>query len=75
MARAHSDGGRRVRRLQAKYGKRSVGWSLIVSALVGAITLALGCGFIFPLGSAASGICDLTAIASGMLIFGLLDGQ
>jgi hypothetical protein len=52
-----------------------VGWSLIVSALVGAVTLALGCGFIFPLGSAASGICDLTAIASGMMLFGLLDGQ
>jgi hypothetical protein len=52
-----------------------VGWPLIVSALVGAVTMVLGCGFIFPLGSAASGVCDLTAIASGMVFFGLLDGQ
>jgi hypothetical protein len=48
---------------------------LIVAALAGAVTLALGSGFIFPLGSAASGVCDLAAVVSGMLFFGLLDGQ
>ena len=50
-------------------------WHLFVSALVGLATLALGCGFIFPLGSIAGGVCDLTAIVSAMYIFGLLDGQ
>ena len=48
---------------------------MIVSALAGATALALGIGFIFPLGSAASGVCDLAAIVSGMMFFGLLDGQ
>ncbi len=52
-----------------------MGWPLIVSALAGAVALALGSGFIFPLGGAASGVCDLAAIMSGMLFFGLLDGQ
>jgi hypothetical protein len=56
-------------------GKRSVGWPLIVSALLGAVTLASGSGFVFPVESAASGVCDLTAIASGMLFFGLPDGE
>lgn len=48
---------------------------LIVSALVGVATLALGCGYFFPLGSVAGGVCDLTAIVSAMFFFGLLDGQ
>jgi len=61
--------------IQTLYGKRAVNWLLIVSGLVGAAMLALGCGFIVPLSNVMGGLCDLAAIASGMFFFGLLDGE
>jgi hypothetical protein len=52
-----------------------VNWHLIVSGLLGAIMLALGCGFIVPLGSVVDGFCDLGAVVSAMVFFGLMDGE
>ena len=50
-------------------------WLLIATGLIGAFMLALGCGLIVPLGSSLGGLCDLAAIASAMVFFGLTDGE
>jgi hypothetical protein len=50
-------------------------WLLITTGLAGAFLLALGCGLIVPLGTSLGGLCDLGAIASAMVFFGLTDGE
>jgi hypothetical protein len=49
--------------------------SLIVSGLGCAAMLALGSELILPLGSAVGGLCDLVGVASGMVFFGLAEGE
>ena len=34
-------------------------WTLVISGLAGAAMLALGSGFVWPMGTALGGICDL----------------
>jgi hypothetical protein len=36
--------------------------------------LAVGFGFIIPVDSAVSNLCDLLGVGSGMIFVGLLDG-
>jgi hypothetical protein len=36
--------------------------------------IAIGFGFVIPVSSAVSGLCDLLAIGSGIFFVGLLDG-
>ena len=50
-------------------------WHMIVSGLLGAVMLALGCGIIVPFGSVVGGLFDLGAIASAMFFVGMMDGQ
>ncbi|MBV8565734.1 MAG: hypothetical protein JO163_06875 [Methylobacteriaceae bacterium] len=47
---------------------------VIGSGLLCAAMLALGFG-VLPIGGAVSGICALMAVASGVVFFGLLDGE
>ena len=44
------------------------------SGLVCATMLAIGFGFVLPVSSAASDLCDLLAVGSGIFFVGLLDG-
>ncbi|MGA2795391.1 MAG: hypothetical protein ABSE69_18090 [Roseiarcus sp.] len=50
-------------------------WILIVTGLVGAALLALGCDLIVPLGSGIGGLFALGGIASAMVFIGLIDGE
>jgi hypothetical protein len=50
-------------------------FSLIVTGLGCAAMLALGSNLVLPLGSFVGGLCDLIGIASGMICFGLADGE
>jgi hypothetical protein len=47
----------------------------VLSAIGGAVLLAIGSNFIVPIGSAGGGVCDLAGIASLMVFLGLLDGE
>ena len=49
--------------------------SLIVSGLGCAAMLALGSELILPVGTAVGGLCDLVGVASGMVFFGLAEGE
>ncbi len=44
------------------------------SGLICATMLAIGFGFVIPVSSAASDLCDLLAVGSGIFFVGLLDG-
>jgi hypothetical protein len=46
-----------------------------LSAIGGAVLLAIGSNFVVPIGSAVGGMCDLAGIASFMMFLGLLDGE
>ena len=49
--------------------------SLIVgSGLICATSLAVGFGFVIPVGGAVSALCDLLAVGSVIAFFALLDG-
>jgi hypothetical protein len=50
-------------------------FSLIVSGLGWAAMLALGSDLVLPLGSFVGGLRDLVGVASGMICFGLADGE
>jgi hypothetical protein len=47
----------------------------VLSAIVGAVLVAIGSNFIVPIGSVVGGVCDLAGIASLMVFLGLLDGE
>ena len=49
--------------------------AIIVSGLICVTALAFGFGFIAPMGSMVGGCCDVVAIVSGMVCFGLIDGE
>lgn len=50
-------------------------WSLIISGLAGAALLAVGSGFILPMGAMTGGLCDLVGVASIMVFFGLSESE
>jgi hypothetical protein len=50
-------------------------WSLMISGLGGAAMLALGSGFVWPMGTAVGGICDLVGVASAVVFFGLAESE
>jgi len=50
-------------------------WSLVISGLAGAAMLALGSGFVLPMGTAFGGICDLVGVASTVVFFGLAESE
>ena len=45
------------------------------SGLVCAIAIAMGFGFVLPVGATIGGLFDLVGIASGMVCFGLIEGK
>jgi hypothetical protein len=48
---------------------------VIESGLICATMLALGFDAIIPVSNAVSQLCNLAAVASGIVFFGLLDGE
>ena len=44
------------------------------SGLICVTMLAIGFGFVVPVSSAVSALCDLLAVGSGVYFVGLLDG-
>ena len=50
-------------------------WSLMISGLVGAAMLALGSGFVWPMGASFGGICDLVGVASTVVFLGLAESE
>jgi hypothetical protein len=49
-------------------------WPVIVSGVTCVAMLALGFNLLIPLGGGLETVCDLAAVASGVLFFGLVDG-
>lgn len=47
----------------------------IGSGLICAAAIAMGSGFVIPVGATIGGLFDLVAIASGMVCFGLVDAN
>ncbi|MBV8567981.1 MAG: hypothetical protein JO366_12450 [Methylobacteriaceae bacterium] len=48
---------------------------VVGSGLMCAAMLMLGLGVLSPASSALAGICELVAVASGVVFVGLLDGE
>jgi hypothetical protein len=48
---------------------------VVGSGIVCAALLIVGTQFIAPVSSALAGICELVAIASGLIFVGLIDGE
>ncbi|MGD0764079.1 MAG: hypothetical protein ABR929_12980 [Roseiarcus sp.] len=48
---------------------------IVGSGLMCATMLAIGFGFVIPVSSAISNLCDLLAVGSGMFLVGLLNGE
>jgi hypothetical protein len=48
---------------------------VIGSGLISATFVAFGFGFVIPVSGAVGDLCDLMAIGSGILFFGLLDSE
>jgi hypothetical protein len=48
---------------------------VIGSGLICAAALAMGFGYVIPVGTTIGGLFDLVGIASGMLCFGLVEGK
>jgi hypothetical protein len=65
----------RAQKIPADSGSSPMSWILIVTGLVGAALLALGCDLIVPLGSGIGGLFALGGIASAMMFIGLIDGE
>ncbi len=49
--------------------------SWVVSGLICATTLAVGLGFVIPVSSIVSSLCDFLAVGSGIVFIGLIDGK
>lgn len=49
--------------------------SILLSGLICVTALALGFGFVAPIGSMVGGCCDVVAVVSGIVCFGLIDGE
>jgi hypothetical protein len=47
----------------------------IGSGLICAAALAMGFGFVMPVGTTIGGLFDFVGIASGMVCFGLVEGR
>ena len=47
----------------------------VVSGLICAVAIAMGLGFIVPVGATIGGLFDLVGIASGMVCLGLVEGK
>jgi len=58
---------------RCRTGKIPMSWTLVISGLAGAAMLALGSGFVWPMGTALGGICDLVGVASTVVFFGLAE--
>jgi hypothetical protein len=50
-------------------------WSLMISGLAAAAMLALGSGFIWPMGASFGDICDLVGVASTVVFLGLAESE
>jgi hypothetical protein len=48
---------------------------IVGSSLICATSLAIGFGFVIPVSSADSNLCELLAVGSGMFFVGLLSGE
>jgi hypothetical protein len=48
---------------------------IVGSGLMCATMLAIGFGFVIPVSSGVSNVCDLLAVGSGMFFVGLLSGE
>ncbi len=48
---------------------------IALSGLICATMLTIGLGFVFPVSGAVGAVCDVLAVASGVLFVGMLDGQ
>ena len=48
---------------------------IVGSGLICATMLAIGFGYVIPVSSAVSNLCDLLAVGSGMFFVGLLSGE
>ena len=48
---------------------------IVGSGLICATMLAVGFGFVVPVSSAVSNLCDLLAVGSGMFFVGLLSDE
>ena len=48
---------------------------IVGSSLICATSLAIGFGFVIPVSSAVSNLCELLAVGSGMFFVGLLSGE
>ena len=49
-------------------------WPVILSGVVCVTMLAMGFNLLVPLGSGLETVCVLTAVASAIVFFGLIDG-
>ena len=49
-------------------------WPVILSGVVCVAMLALGFNLLLPLGSGLEAVCDLAAVAFGVVFFGLVEG-
>jgi hypothetical protein len=49
--------------------------SAVASGLVCAAMLAVGLGFVIPVSSIVSALCDFLAVGSGIAFIALLDGK
>jgi hypothetical protein len=48
---------------------------VVGSGIVCAVLLVVGFGIISPISSVLGGVCELVAIASGLVFVGLIDGE
>ena len=55
--------------------EEAMGHWLLGSGLLCAVLLVLALGVVAPVSSVLSGICELLAVASGMVFVGLLEGE
>ena len=49
--------------------------SVVVSGLICATMLAVGLGFVIPVSSIVSNLCDFLAVGSGVAFFALPEGK
>jgi hypothetical protein len=47
----------------------------IGSGFVCSAALAFGLGFVAPVSSTVGGLCELVAVAAGMVLIGIIDGD
>ena len=63
-----------MRRASCAHWEVPMNWPVILSGVVCVGMLALGFNLLLPLSSGLEAVCDLTAVASAMVFFGLVEG-